>query len=406
MITDKIVTFSYGTISCSLQGFDDNFDILKPIAEYCHGLSANGTQHSNGLPRPDAQDLAHIISDIIAHPVEGYEAQGMIILKPVETPVDTSAKASADSPEVDDQTPDRNDPEETAELLTTEDEEALMANGHDAEPDQDGNIFGLHSDEEGDEEGESPLADTDESAGDVEELSAAEETEAVEESAGAEAEENVAAAEAEENANGEEASEPVIKPSRIGRVIKMRREDFDAAISNGVIEEEPGAPEEAAAQTNGEMQSQDSDPESSPDVQRHLAEASEKIAAMDAVVTPSKPKMIGRRRKGVDRLESSERRSDLDRIFGETNSQLVKSDTKERRDAIHHLRAAVAATRAENSAGHGLGRSIDEAPYRTDLAEAVDDPADVAAAQRGRRRAASNLPPLRLASDQRIDDGE
>jgi hypothetical protein len=434
--TDKIVTLSYGTLSCSLQGFDDKFDILKPIADYFRDLWIDAHQNGKGLPAPDADDLARIVGEVIAHPVEGYEAQGVIILNPAASGAvaDTAGEDVENMDETSDQEEAVADPaegdeapldemggsrplsEETvaaiSDILTSQEEAMLKAPETEVELAEDGNIFEKEvasgeaslgedmADDPEQSDTEQNDTDTGDAAGDAGNIFDDDQAAAADGS-DSDVKEDVEE-DVEEGESAEEAPKPIVRPSRIGRVIKMRRGDFDAAIRDGVIEEEPDSPDGAAMQRGKEAQGQRLSDESEADLQRQLAEAEGAPMAGKDVVMPSKPKASGRR-KGVDRLQSSERRSDLERIFEEADSQLGKSDTSERRSAIHHLRAAVAATRAEKSAGHELNRHTDETPYRTDLAEAVDEVGGVTKKSRSKRKNTSVLPPLKLIADQRID---
>jgi hypothetical protein len=382
-ISDKISTFSYGPFSCSLQGFEDEFDVLKPIAEYFHDLWAQEKDGRTKLPVPDADVLARIVSDVIAHPVEGYEAKGVIILKPVaesETPCKTPEAIKNDK-DVNGWATDAADPVAEDALLTTQEEEALEAQLRGAERANDENIF--EDEASADEALNSEFSDDDldNIFGDA----------VAPENAGSQ---NAA------DAAADEIPMPLVQPSRLARVIKMKRKDFDAAIAGGVIEEDTQTPDVSAAQTDRHAPDQGLSMEDEARLKQQLADV--EAATGEAVVKPTKPEVSNRRRSGADRLASSERRSDMERIFEKADNHLVRSDTSQRRKAIQHLRAAVAATRAEETSGQGLNLNVDEKPYRADWAEAVDAPAGPHKISRARRRHSSALPTLVLTTDQRI----
>jgi hypothetical protein len=108
---------------------------------------------------------------------------------------------------------------------------------------------------------------------------------------------------------------------------------------------------------------------------------------------------------GTRRFEEAAGSSDLTRIFDKTDTQLEAPASSQRRNAIQHLRAAVAATRAEHSAGSTLRDNVDDAPYRSDLASVVRPrrPQIAAPTERSARPEESRPAPLKLVAEQRID---
>lgn len=116
---------------------------------------------------------------------------------------------------------------------------------------------------------------------------------------------------------------------------------------------------------------------------------------------PQKP------RRGLSRLLGMGKRApeDEERIFEEADSQMGDKDASMRRTAIQHLRAAVAATKAEKSAGVDVDQSVDDAPYRSDLAEVVRPrrPSAPGASTRSVRPSDERPAPLKLVAEQRVD---
>ena len=216
------------------------------------------------------------------------------------------------------------------------------------------------------------------------------------------------------------------------RVIKMKREDIDAAEEFDGME--MAHSEDEADQENLDPVAEDEtadeahvlSPEDEEELQRELAEvdadlesddfdteleeaaveeeAAEYAASDDDAEEDESSDEPVAARDGRAKFESADDQSDLERIFDEADSQLEKPESNQRRSAIQHLRAAVAATRAEKKAGADLQKNVDDSPYRSDLASVVRPrrPSTTDGA-RSERPSESRPAPLKLVAEQRID---
>lgn len=223
-----------------------------------------------------------------------------------------------------------------------------------------------------------------------------------------------AQAEEIEEVAAEPAPEPVkpkVRPLR-ARVVRMKKADFEDAVASGQLEASEDDDGETAQAPAPEAPKPTSlTPEDEADLLAELAQVEAELKLSD--VAQAAPKAAPHEDAPVvlDTPIASEVETkveprqqpepDLSRLMAKANSEMEEPQGKGRRSAIAHLRAAVAATRAEKRAGNDGKGKDDTVAYRDDLASVVRAvPGGKSGEAKPSKSAAA---PLKLVAAQRVD---
>ncbi|MES0825216.1 hypothetical protein [Ruegeria sp. SCP11] len=407
---NKVLTVSYGTFSCTLEGFDDSFETMKAIAEYFRDLAADDRYFGSEPPQPDTEMLTRIAQRDASRRVEASQNEAGLLIRATENAAAPSQPAASASDLNTINTPPPSPPTQPffPEAETVEDAPAPAADSIAAKLQRIRAVVS-HSEENSviyTEDEDTALMKSATPSDAVAAAFAAGSLDPADLNDTAEPNAHV-----ETPAEAEEAAEP--EAEFIAETEEVELSEFESEPEALETEAEP---EDQFEEDNALPDTWFTDLEEEEEVANILSDAADdeidteteegvlteddEINLLDEI--SSVESILASRAAQAD-TENLEMDQDVSRLMDKAGEHLNDPNTSNQREAYTHLRAAVAATEAERSDKGTVKKDGDEHGYRGDLSSVVSPRRPEVEVTTARPRSEASAP-LKLVAEQRIDN--
>ena len=366
----KILTVSYGTFSCTLEGFDDPLGTMRELAEYFRDLAADDRYFGAEPPTPDAEMLQNIAQREVRQKVEARTSPtGISLTKVDDAPVEVE-HVQQPEPSVD---PGKGPLTFDDDFLMADEPEDVLAVDPDAAPAEVG------------------PAET-----------VAEKLRRIRAVVSRRPEEDHGDSFSEAKAQTAKAK----RDRALSETIRQIQDDLsdddgqhaaDVPESGEPVGETVDESVHAAVARTGEV-----DDHASESDEAAMSQLLENVSERTERIVEDEPKT-------AKPLNDENTDADVGRLLEETDNKLNEDSVVRRRQVISQMRAAVAATKADRAVTRLLSvedqEEVEKKAYRNDLSDAVSDAAPLQEQEQPSARKTSG-PPLVLVSSQRVDESD